>query len=56
MFKGWASQKLQIADQTDKNNKSAYVKKIYNQNYSKNGPGADMCLTEPDLRDASRGP
>lgn len=42
--------------QSDENNKSAYVKKIQNKKYSKNLPGADVCLTEPDLRDASRGP
>lgn len=32
------------------------MKKVYNKNYYKNGPGADVCLTKPDLTDASRGP
>lgn len=43
---------------SDKNCKSEFVKKIYIQNYSKkNGPGADLCLTESDyLRHTSRGP
>lgn len=56
MFKGPASQRLRITDRSDRNNTSAYVKKIRNKNYSKNGPGADVCLIEPDLTDASRGP
>lgn len=56
VFRGRGSLKLQLAGAPDKNNTSAYVEKISNQNDSKNGPGADVCLTEPDLRDASRGP
>ena len=55
-FKGRGGLKLRFAGAPDTNSASAYVKKISNQNDSKNGPGADVCLTEPDLRDASRGP
>lgn len=47
----------QLPPQSDMSHKSDFIQKIYIQNYSKNGPGADLCLTESDyLRHTSRGP